>query len=553
MKKLVLFLQTNQKNGLELNGQSIVSALIVGGSFGASSAAESLVELSGSSEATSSLVTPTLTTVESTTEELITPESGYETSDLAKDIKNPNDVEAQVDSKVKTLNQDVLLNVPLVQILQALEKDIEQQNIRTTLIIPDEEVLNCELKVPARQFKQIQKALPYLIEDQVASDPDDCFIAVGEHKNDILKCSVLERDNFSKLYDALYELNLSPEKIFIDASLLQSTAPAIYVIHDRAILINQQAQSFAFEIELLDIYLDKLKTQVNDDSDDGINNVDAKASKENEVIKEKKESVNDDAINSLAIEEGKVLGDTLVVRLYSSDSYDASADNIKGILQSYKAAHGLDYHFEFETLSENDFYTSVSENALDRSSSKSIINLMQGEFKARRLSSGFSFDVNWKPPVILLLIFLFFHLGFIAVENYRYKDAAKNIDEKTKQVFKEIFPKTRNYSRMQTRVKGLITNNVAPSENVFLELFAKFSEAMNTVNSKNKDSLVLDQARYEQSNAEMKLDLIALDFESLNRLKEISESNGMLLDIESTNAEKSGVKGRVKIQLNPDR
>jgi len=553
LKKLVLFLQTNQKNGLELNGQSIVSALIVGGSFGASSAAESLVELSGSSEATSSLVTPTLTTVESTTEELITPESGYETSDLAKDIKNPNDVEAQVDSKVKTLNQDVLLNVPLVQILQALEKDIEQQNIRTTLIIPDEEVLNCELKVPARQFKQIQKALPYLIEDQVASDPDDCFIAVGEHKNDILKCSVLERDNFSKLYDALYELNLSPEKIFIDASLLQSTAPAIYVIHDRAILINQQAQSFAFEIELLDIYLDKLKTQVNDDSDDGINNVDAKASKENEVIKEKKESVNDDAINSLAIEEGKVLGDTLVVRLYSSDSYDASADNIKGILQSYKAAHGLDYHFEFETLSENDFYTSVSENALDRSSSKSIINLMQGEFKARRLSSGFSFDVNWKPPVILLLIFLFFHLGFIAVENYRYKDAAKNIDEKTKQVFKEIFPKTRNYSRMQTRVKGLITNNVAPSENVFLELFAKFSEAMNTVNSKNKDSLVLDQARYEQSNAEMKLDLIALDFESLNRLKEISESNGMLLDIESTNAEKSGVKGRVKIQLNPDR
>ncbi len=436
----------------------------------------------------------------------------------------------EFEANVQEPETEFIADLSIGELLERFKRDIEDKNIRTTVVIPDEELLNCQVKVPGRQFKQVQKALPYLIEDQVAADPEDCFIAVGERRGELLACSVVNREAFETLHRFLVEQGLSPERIVSDASLVLDGDPSIHVFGDRVILVNSSYESYAFDKELISVYLEKLKTTEEGQPDSADDSDEEQAS-------------------SLDLDNESIISPTLNIYLYSNNEDETEQESFTKDLQDFKQQNGLDLTLEYHKLNTESFYQKASEFLSDRSASKHLTNLMQGEFKPQRIRSSFNLDLNWKPAAILLAVLVFLHLVFIVLEKNRYESTAKLADQQTKEVFRQIFPNTKNYSAMRKRVAALLRGSSDTGDNHFLRLFHGFFEQVSAINKSVGGSLSPLQVQFDQGSGQLKVDFLAKNFEVLNGLKEKVNASGMNLEIVSTSTESVGIKGRVRVTL----
>ncbi|MBO6555797.1 MAG: hypothetical protein JJ921_04840 [Pseudomonadales bacterium] len=99
----------------------------------------------------------------------------------------------------------------------------EEFNGRAIFVVPGEDVLNTLANVPSRQYRQIVQAVPYVIEEQLATDVEDCFFALGERnqQGDIL-VSVCDLEQIEKWSEFLGELSLNIDTMVSETSLVHS-------------------------------------------------------------------------------------------------------------------------------------------------------------------------------------------------------------------------------------------------------------------------------------------------------------------------------------------
>ena len=83
---------------------------------------------------------------------------------------------------------------------------------RVVAVVPGERVLLTRAMVPSRQHRQILQAVPYVIEENLADDVEDCFFAIGDRGPDgAVAVSVVERDLLESWIEAFSGLDVSPQ------------------------------------------------------------------------------------------------------------------------------------------------------------------------------------------------------------------------------------------------------------------------------------------------------------------------------------------------------
>ena len=55
--------------------------------------------------------------------------------------------------------------------------------------------------------------------------------------------------------------------------------------------------------------------------------------------------------------------------------------------------------------------------------------------------------------------------------------------------------------------------------------------------------------QYEQNTNDLKVEVLAADFQSLNTLKEKALEKGLVIDIGSTSSDTSGIKGKLEVRV----
>lgn len=55
---------------------------------------------------------------------------------------------------------------------------------RAIFVVPGEDVLLTTANVPSRQYRQIVQAVPYVVEEQLATDVENCFFALGDRNDE---------------------------------------------------------------------------------------------------------------------------------------------------------------------------------------------------------------------------------------------------------------------------------------------------------------------------------------------------------------------------------
>ena len=86
-----------------------------------------------------------------------------------------------------------------------------------TLIFPGEQLLLTTVKLPKMRASEQLKAIPYALEEQLASDPENMYIATGETKVDgSLVVAALDKNIMNTKVESWHHANLFPQRVLPD-------------------------------------------------------------------------------------------------------------------------------------------------------------------------------------------------------------------------------------------------------------------------------------------------------------------------------------------------
>ncbi len=101
------------------------------------------------------------------------------------------------------------------------------------VLVPSEHVLGVSCTVPGRSIGQIRRALPYVVEEYVATDIEGMHIASEAIKRGaVIHCCLIDRDLLQGWLDCFAALSIVPGFMVPDAELLPAEAGAACVLLD---------------------------------------------------------------------------------------------------------------------------------------------------------------------------------------------------------------------------------------------------------------------------------------------------------------------------------
>ena len=141
--------------------------------------------------------------------------------------------------------------VDFTEMLEAERLKEEGAAFQTTVLFSSEQVLLKTVEVPPKPTRQIMDAVPFLVEEVLADDVFDCFIAIGQRVGDVLSVAVVEESLISERLAQLNAHGLDPEFIGIDQDLLPEVQGQLMVTDTLAFLNTWSGEKVAIRSDQL--------------------------------------------------------------------------------------------------------------------------------------------------------------------------------------------------------------------------------------------------------------------------------------------------------------
>ncbi len=131
----------------------------------------------------------------------------------------------------------------------------------TTVFVPSEFVLKVACEVPGRSQAQIRRALPFAVEEYIASDIESMHIAHGPIKaGEPIHCNLLSREQIENWLACFTSIGVHPGAFVADAEVLdQDPRIATLVFDGDSVLINNASQAAVVGRENLGMALGTLE------------------------------------------------------------------------------------------------------------------------------------------------------------------------------------------------------------------------------------------------------------------------------------------------------
>jgi len=355
---------------------------------------------------------------------------------------------------------------------------------RTIVMIHGEEVLLTDAVVPSKQQRQILQAVPFVVEEALATDVETCHFAIGaRNAAGSVSVAVIDHERMSHWWNALQDVGIEPNHLTVDLlAVPHSAACSVFVDGDRTMIRFGHNQGVCAATEMLATTL------------------------------------------GLLADEAKVSTE-VTVSPSQLDALSLQFDQMNTELESPAQIIELEYS-AFESLC--------------RGFDKSVINLLQGEFKVevRQVRQSGA----WRSVAILAGCAFLLHL-FVVMGQAVYLDLqAKQMDIEARALYAEIYPSDRNVRDMRRRWQNHLRSEGAATGE-FMTLFVE------TTKNIPGASLILSNANYNDSRGDLVLQLEASRSEQLISFAETLNKMGLEAEIGTINQADDAVRGSVKVKM----
>jgi len=309
-------------------------------------------------------------------------------------------------------------------------------NRQLVALLPAADVQLKKVMLPAKWNRKLQQALPYIIEDDLACDLDDLYIATAEPFQEVqddeakhgIKVAILNKTWFESWLECLAGFQLSPQKVIPDALLLpfEDDKASAISLDNTWLVKNSDWQVAQVEFDWLNAYFSAAKI------------------------------------------------DTLV-HFSPSEQLNGIA-NLK--LESEDEKLDLPLAIFAKQLKNNPF------------------NLLQGDYQVKKQSGAVR--PAWRAPAIAASIALLFTLGLKGFQAYQLDQQVAVAKQNVIDQYKSAFPGTKVRPHLiRNQLKNRLKQVEGGVDAGFLELMNDLVVVFNQVDNFEPDSLRYDQKRNE--------------------------------------------------------
>ena len=362
------------------------------------------------------------------------------------------------------------------------------------VLIPAHLVTNVNCDVPGRNPNQIRRALPFVVEEFIASDIESMHVAAGRINTATqVRALVVQRELIDSWLAALAQVGLRPGYMLPDAEVLANSPTQTTVLLDgEEALLRSSNNVASVDLDNLEFVL----PQFLDETSEAL-----------------ELTVVNGALNPLLAAQLPQQ-----CRVNNIDLQDA--DNEDGLL-GFLAQQWLQ----------------------SAGSAGERINLLQGEYEARLESSASSGRVGTllKFAAVWFVIALGAQLIKGAYADYK----ADQIRNEVTTLYKDIYPQEQ---RIPTDIKRQMQAYMGQKS----AEGSQFNSLVGLLSSELAGEARLRGFNFQSSRNELSVELILPGFEPLNALKERLSKNGVTVDISSADNQDDGVHARLRMRAQSD-
>jgi general secretion pathway protein L len=365
---------------------------------------------------------------------------------------------------------------------------------RVVVLVPAQHVLLLQPELPTRNVRQLRKALPYALEDQLADDIEHCHFALGKMgKQAPLSVAIVAHEKMQYWQDLLSSVQLRTELIFVESlSLAQHDNSWSLLLEEHNVTVRTDAQQgFSCEHDNMLFVL-------------------------NESIE-----------------------NTPNLRLYHHTTQPEESD-LAALSERYAWLQDLQQNpntnLTVDHLSDPTRWM-ANHTTLDQN-----INLLQGIYSPTRHYG--KLWKPWKPIAILAACWFALQVGLIAWNNHHMTGKITATSEQINHVYRQTFPEARRIVNAKVQMERRLKTLSQQSQSNQIGLLALLNQ---TIPLLKTEHFSIKRLKYRESSLE--LELLLDQLQDLDDLKtRVNDHPQLQADILSATTHKGKAKGRIRIR-----
>lgn len=376
---------------------------------------------------------------------------------------------------------------------QDLAEQLDDFTGEVVATVPASAILRTQAEVPSRQHRQIVQAVPFVVEEQLAMDVEECFFALGGRAaSGAIAVAITDRGNMLRWQEQLADLGLAASarsatcaKLLPRSELLPATAGVEALVNGDHTLVRW-ADGMSLEIDTAQL---AMTIALLDNSQKPHINI--------HVAEHEQASIE---LQLRELEASEPTPPQLIPLEGSASSW---------LYHNYLHAKNLD-----------------------------PINLFQGEYKVEVKQPGD--NLVWRSIAGLAGCALAMHLLSLLGQGIYLSVQADDYQSAYQTLYQEVFPADRNvrdYRRRWNRHLGQDSTS-----NEFLSLFARSTASL------GEAGLTLRNINFNESRGDLVIQVLAGRSEALVEYAETLTQQGMIVEIGTISQDGAGVQGSIRVK-----
>lgn len=352
--------------------------------------------------------------------------------------------------------------------------------------------------VPGRQQRQVLQAIPYMVEDQLATEVEQCHFATSPEGGADYAVAVVDKALMADVFQWLTAgVGLSVATLTPD-SLHQPDWPGALVQGGRCWVRTAENGGVLADVSLLPMLFRDVLAMNDVDEDEG------------------------EPSESGESPDHRV---TITARSAEQDAIGMITSQLAA--ESVQVESGSTEYSTFEYLC--------------RHFNPDAINLLQGEYKVKRASS--SRGVRWQTLAGLAACAFVFNVVMLLVQGMYLDIKARQYEAEAISLYRSVFPDARSVSGIGTRWEAHLRGGTADTAQSFMAVFSQAARHVPV------SDMQLVSVNFNASRGDLIMQLHAPRNEQFVALAQTLSQEGLQADIGSLSQDEGLVKGNIKIRI----
>jgi len=365
--------------------------------------------------------------------------------------------------------------------------DWVQNPANVVLLVPTSLVLNISCEVPGRNAAQVRRALPFAVEEFVASDIEMMHVAAGEiARGGTVRSQIVERTILDGWLNALHSIGIRPGYALSDAEMLPGSAGHSTLLFDGDEVLMKNVDSAAcVDAENLEFVLGPF----------------IEGGGEESVI----ETINGE-VDPLSVAQ-------LPPDVEFSATTLSESESVLGYLAGLWQTRGP-----------------LADNA---------INLLQGEYSVRMHASGGS--SRWRNVALIAAAWFGIALLALGARGFYSDHEAGRLKASSEALYKDIYPETQRIPPDIKRDVLFRMGDGGSAGSDFVPMIGQLAEHITA-------DVSVRSFNFQGSRDELSTELVLPGFDALDNLKDKLTRAGVAVEISSADQQSDGVHARLRLR-----